>query len=107
MMSLASMPWKIASRIRPGQDPPAVGLRPGDVDEVVEEDVGPLLADHPGGGVEVVVVEHHQRPLVALDLPQDRLGDVAVDRLVAEVPGVELLAGGCPARWRGPRGSAG
>ena len=54
----------------PGQDPPAVRLRPGNVDEVVEEGIGPLGADHPGRRVEVVVVEHHQRPLAALDLPQ-------------------------------------
>ena len=52
---------------------------------------GRSLADHPRGGVEVVVVQHHQRPLLALDLRQHRLGDVAVDRLVAVVPGVELL----------------
>ncbi len=75
----------------PRQHPPAVRLRPGDVDEVVEEDVRALLADHPRGGVEVVVVEHHQRPLLALDLAEHGGGDVAVDRLVAEVPGVELL----------------
>ena len=73
------------------QDPPAVGLRPGDVDEVVQEGVGPLGADHPRGGVEVVVVEHHQRPLATLDLAEDGLGDVAVDGLVAVVPGVQLL----------------
>ena len=36
-------------------------------------------------------MEHHQRSLLALDLRHHRLGDVAVDRLVAEVPGVELL----------------
>ena len=58
---------------------------------MVEEGVGPLGADHPRRGVEVVVVQHHQRPLAALDLAQHRAGDVAVDRLVAEVPGVELL----------------
>ena len=73
------------------QDPPAVRLRPGDVDEVVEEGVGPLGADHPRRRVEVVVVEHHQRPLALGDLAEHGVGDVAVDRLVAVVPGVELL----------------
>ncbi len=73
------------------QDPPAVGLGPGDVDEVVQEGVLALGADHPWGGVEVVVVQHHQRPLASLDLAQHRLSDVAVDRLVAVVPGVELV----------------
>jgi hypothetical protein len=73
------------------QDPPAVRLRPGDVDEVVEEGVGTLCADHPGGGVEVVIVQHHQGVLPAVDLGEDRLGDVLVDGLVAVVPGVDLL----------------
>ena len=68
MMSLASMPLEERLADPSRQDPPAVGLGPGDVDEVVEEGVGALGADHPRGGVEVVVVEHHQRPLAALDL---------------------------------------
>ena len=91
MMSLASMPAEDRLADPARQDPPAVGLGPGDVDEVVEEGVRTLVADHPGGRVEVVVVEHHQRPLTPLDLTQHRPGDVPVDRLVAEVPGVELL----------------
>ena len=74
------------------QDPPGVGLRPRDVDEVLEEDVRPALADRRRAGVEVVVLEHHQRLVPALDRPDDRLGDVAVDDLVAALPGVELLA---------------
>ena len=36
-------------------------------------------------------MEHHQRPLALGDLAEHGVGDVAVDRLVAEVPGVELL----------------
>ncbi len=75
----------------PRQHPPAVGLCPGDVDEVVEKGVGTLGADHPGRRVEVVVVQHHQRPVAPVDLAQHRLGDVAVDCLVAVVPGIELL----------------
>ena len=73
------------------QDAPAIGLGPGDVDEVMQKGVRAGLADHPRGGVEVVVVQHHQRPLAPLDLAQHGSGDVAVDGLVAEVPGVELL----------------
>ena len=46
----------------------------------------------PGAGVEVVVVEHHQRlapgPRSALE---HRRGDVVVDRPCSRVPGVELL----------------
>ncbi len=36
-------------------------------------------------------MEHHQRPLALGDLPEHGVGDVAVDDLVAVVPGVELL----------------
>ncbi len=57
----------------------------------MQEGVGALLADHPRSGVEVVVVEHHQRLLLPLDLLHHRRGDVGVDLLVALVPGVELL----------------
>ena len=73
------------------QHPPAVGLGPGDVDEVVQEGVRAPLADHPRRRVEVVVVQHHQRVVPAVDLGDDGVGDVAVDRLVAVVPGVALL----------------
>ena len=73
------------------EDPPRVRLRPGDVDEVLEEGVGPRRADDRGRRVQVVVVEHHQRLLARLDRPQDRLGDVVVDHRVAGVPGVGLL----------------
>ena len=79
-----------------GEHPPGVRLGPGDVDEVVEEGVGPRLADQAGGGVEVVVVEHHHRLLLALDRIDHRLGDVGVDDLVAVLPGVHLGAAGCP-----------
>ena len=54
-------------------------------------------ADHRRRRVEVVVVEHHERLLEALDLAQDGGGDVGVDRLVAVLPGVDLL----PADVRG------
>jgi hypothetical protein len=41
---------------------------------VVQERVRPSLADHLGGRVEVVVVEHKVRPLDASDLPQHGAG---------------------------------
>ena len=43
------------------QHPPGVGLRPGDVDEVVQEDVRARAAHEVGQRVEVVVVDHHDR----------------------------------------------
>ena len=73
------------------EDPPAVRLGPRDVDEVVEEGVRPRLADQSRAGVEVVVVEHHQRLVVALDGSQHRPGDVVVHHPVAVLPGVRLV----------------
>ena len=75
-----------------GQNPPAVGLRPRDVDEVLQEGVRPRRADQTRARVQVVVVEHHQRPVLAVDLAQHRLRDVAIDDLVAELPRVGLIA---------------
>ncbi len=65
----------------PGQDPPGVGLRPGDVDEVVQEGVGPRLADQARRGVEVVVVEHHQRVVLVGDRAQHRAAMSALTTL--------------------------
>ena len=73
-----------------GEDPPRVRLRPGDVNEVVEEGVGTRLPDQAWTGVEVVVVEHHHRALLVLDRPDHRGGHVVVDHLVALLPGVHL-----------------
>ncbi len=44
-----------------GQHPPRVRLRPGDVDEVVQEHVRARAAHEVGQRVEVVVVHHHHR----------------------------------------------
>ena len=54
------------------QHAPGVGLRPRDVDEVVQEDVGPRAPHERRQRVEVVVVDHHDRLVVALDLLDDR-----------------------------------
>ena len=61
------------------------------MDEVLEEDVRARLADQRRRRVEVVVVEHHERVLLALDRPDDGVGEVPVHRQVALVPGVRLL----------------
>ena len=58
---------------------------------MLEEDVGPRLADERRRRVEVVVVEHHERVVLALDRADHRLGEVPVHRHVALVPGVRLL----------------
>ncbi len=52
---------------------------------------GRASADQGGAGVEVVVVEHHQRLLVVGDRPHHGFGDIVVDDLVAVLPRVELL----------------
>ena len=51
---------------------PGVRLRPRDVDEVVQEDVRLLVADHARERVEVVVVDHHDRGLLVRDLLEQR-----------------------------------
>ena len=70
---------------------PGVRLGPRDVDEVVQEDVRPRLADHRRQRVEVVVVDHHDRLVLALDLVHDRARQVRVDPLVALVEGHDLV----------------
>ena len=49
----------------------------------MQEDVGARLADDRRQRVEVVVVDHHDRVLLALDLLDDGLREVVVDGLVA------------------------
>ena len=73
------------------QHAPRVRLRPRDVHEVVQEDVRPRLADHRRQRVEVVVVDHHDRLVLALDLVDHGLGQVAVDDLVAILERVHLV----------------
>ena len=75
-----------------GQHAPGVRLGPGDVDEVVQEDVRAGAADEVRERVEVVVVDHHDRFAGVLDLLDDRPGEVLVDDVVAELEGLDLLA---------------
>ena len=75
-----------------GQHAPGVRLRPRDVDEVVQEDVGAGAADEVRERVEVVVVDHHDRFARALDLLDDRAREVLVDDVVAELERLDLLA---------------
>ena len=74
------------------QHPPGVGLGPGDVDEVVQEDVRARSAHEVGERVEVVVVDHHDRLRCTLELLHDRAREVLVDGVVAELEGLDLLA---------------
>jgi hypothetical protein len=53
------------------------------VDEVGQEEVGPLAPDDPRRRVEVVVVQHHDRLLLTLDLLEDGARQVVVDHPVA------------------------
>ncbi len=77
--------------MRLGQHAPGVGLGPRDVDEVVQEDVGAGLAHDGRQRVEVVVVDHHDRVLLAVDLLDDGLREVVVDGLVALLEGLDLV----------------
>ena len=75
-----------------GQHAPGVRLAPGDVDEVVQERVGAGPADQPRQRVQVVVVDHHDRLLDALDLLEHRPRQVLVDGVVAELERLGLVA---------------
>ena len=75
-----------------GQHAPGVGLGPGNVDEVVQEEVRPLLADVLGRQVEVVVVQHHHGLFAARRLLEHGLGEVFVHHAVALVVGLHLVA---------------
>ena len=74
------------------QHAPGVGLRPRDVDEVVQEDVRARAPDEPRQRVEVVVVDHDDGVVDALDLLDDRLGQVVVDDVVAVLERLDLVA---------------
>ena len=78
--------------MRPREHAPGVALRPRDVDEVVQEDVGPGAAHEAGQRVEVVVVDHHHRVVDAVDLLDHGLGEVLVDDVVAVLEGLDLVA---------------
>ena len=71
---------------------PGVRLRPRDVHEVVQEGVRPRAADHRRQRVELVVVDHDDRLVDAVDLLEHRLGEVLVDDVVAELERLDLVA---------------
>ena len=74
------------------QQAPVVGIRPGDMDEVLEDRVRVAFADEAGAEVEVVVLEHDDRLGRAVRAGgQDLLGEELVDGDVAAVPGVPRL----------------
>ncbi len=75
-----------------GQHAPRVRLRPRDVDEVVQEDVGPRFAHERRERVQVVVVDHDDRVDLAVDLVDDRPREVVVDDVVAELERLDLVA---------------
>ena len=61
---------------------------------MAEENVGAALPHSLGHQVEVVVLDHHQRPPAArLDLVGYRVGEDVVDRDVALIEGVALGLG--------------
>ncbi len=103
-MSLPSRPSTTAFADVLGEHPPVVALRPGDVDELVQEGAGTGGPDVRSDAVELVVVQQHQRvaPVAgraAAPLPvgapahlvHHGLRELLVDDQVAVVPGVHLL----------------
>ena len=74
-----------------GQHAPGVRLRPRDVHEVVQERVRARPPDHARQRVELVVVDHHDRLVAAVDLLEHRLGEVLVDDVVAELERLDLV----------------
>ncbi len=70
------------------QHAPAVGADPRDVDEMREPRLRTPVANEARREIEVVVVEEDRRAGLALELVADRVGEVAVDRRVARVPGL-------------------
>ena len=85
--SFASSPSCIARRSGPGSTCPVVGLRPGDMDEVRRDDVGPPGPNDRGRKVEVIVVEEDRRVRLPLELVERRRRECLVDRHVAVRPG--------------------
>ena len=80
MRSLASRPSRISSRH--GQASDDLGVRPRDVPEQRDAQVGTRLAQVPGHEREVIVLEHDERGLIA-HLLEDRLGEAAVHIAIA------------------------
>jgi hypothetical protein len=75
-----------------GQHPPGVRLRPGDVNEVMQERVRARAAHEIGERVEVVVVDHHDRFAHPVELLHNGAREVFVDDVVAKLEGLDLLA---------------
>ena len=82
------------------QHAPGIRLRPRDVHEVVQERVRTGLPDHRREGVELVVVDHDDRLVLAVDLLQHRLGEILGDNVVAELERLDLVAPDATKRTR-------
>ena len=75
-----------------GQHPPGVGLRPGDVHELLQERPRRAGPHDRGDSVQVVVVDDHDpAAAVVAQLVEDGFAEQSVDRQVALAPGVELV----------------
>ena len=75
-----------------GQHPPRVRLRPGDMDEVVQEHIRARATHEVGERVEVVVVHHHHRLARPLQLLHHGAREVLVDDVVAKLERLDLVA---------------
>ena len=64
----------------------------GDMDEMVQEHVRPGTTYELGEGVEMVIVDHHHRLALVLDLLDHRSRQILVDNVVAKLECLDLLA---------------
>src|SRR5450756_2033342 len=89
--SAASDVYKRQAQLR-RQDPPVVRLGPGNVHELLQEDFRRRGTHERRREVQMVVVQYDEMPAaVAADLVDDRLGEQAIDRHVAVMPGGDLV----------------
>ena len=91
---VAEQPAEQGVAHRGRQHPPRVGLRPGDVDEMVKDGAGAAESNLAGQEVEVVIVDHHDRLTAGgVHLLGDDLGEATVHGGVARLEGVGLPPG--------------
>ena len=74
------------------QHAPGIRLGPRDVDEVMQEHVGPNASQQGRQRVQVVVVDHHHGLGTPVDLLEHRVRQVLVDDVVAVLERLYLIA---------------
>src|SRR5439155_23997915 len=80
---VAEQPFANSLDDRAVQLGPALGGRPGDMDEMLEVDAGPRCADEAGCQIEVVIVKHYGPHLAAIELVDNCVGKCLIYGLIA------------------------